>query len=78
MTSILYYERLGCYATWNIVSHVQEQTFYANPTWVIPLRFVGMDVKHAASIWRIMMNSNDVDMEDKYVVFFDTITSNAT
>lgn len=27
---------------------------------MIPLRFAGMDVRHAASIWKIMMNPNDI------------------
>jgi hypothetical protein len=44
------------------------------PTWVIPLRFAGMDVKWVASMWKIMMNPHDIYMEDISDVFFNTIT----
>jgi hypothetical protein len=33
---------------------------YPDPTCVIPLRSTGMDVRRAASLWKSMMNSNDI------------------
>lgn len=32
-----------------------------------------MDVKRATSIWKIVMNPMDIDMEDVSNIFFDTI-----
>ena len=52
--------------------------FYANPTWVISLRSSGMDVKHVASIWKIMMSPHDIDMKDISNAFFDAIMGNST
>ena len=40
-----------------------------NPTRVIPLRSVGMDVRRTSSIWKIIMNSHDIEMENIYNVF---------
>ena len=47
--------------------------FYPNPTWVIPLRSAGMNVKRDASIKNRMMNPSNIDMEDVSNVFFNTI-----
>lgn len=53
--------------------------FYPNPTRVILLRFVRMDVKHVASIWKIMMNPHDIDIQDiSSAFFFDAITGKST
>ena len=48
--------------------------FYPNPTWVILLRSMGMDVRRAVSIWKIMMNSHDIEMEDISNVIFDIVS----
>ena len=47
--------------------------FYMKPTWVIPLRSTGMDVREVVFIWKIMMNPHDIEMEDNSNVFFYTI-----
>lgn len=52
----------------------KSKKFYPNPTWVIPLRFVGMDVHRADSMWKIMMNPYDIEMENISKVFFDTMS----
>ena len=46
--------------------------FYPNPIWIITKRSVGMDVKRAALIWKVIMNPHDIEMEDISNVFFDT------
>ena len=48
--------------------------FYKNSTWVIPLRFVGIDLMMGASMWKIKMCPHDILMGDISNVFFGTIT----
>lgn len=43
--------------------------FYLNPTWVIPLRSMGMDIKRVVSIWKIITTPHDIDMEHISNVF---------
>jgi hypothetical protein len=47
--------------------------FTLNPTRVIPFRWVGIDVRRAASTWKIMMNPHDILLEDISNVFFDPV-----
>jgi hypothetical protein len=35
---------------------------------------VCMDVRRVASIWKITVNPNDIDMKDIYNVFFDMVS----
>ena len=49
--------------------------FYPHLTWVIPLRFAGVNVSRVTSIWRIEMDPHDIKMKDILKVFFDTISS---
>jgi hypothetical protein len=44
--------------------------FYLNPTWVVPLKSIGLDVRRATLIWKIMMNPYDIQMEDTSNHFF--------
>lgn len=48
--------------------------FYPNPICVTPLRSVGMNVRRVASIWNIMMNPHDINMEDISNVFSYTVS----
>jgi hypothetical protein len=48
--------------------------FYLNLTWVVPLKSVGMDVRRATLIWKIMMNPYDIQMEYTSNHFFNKIT----
>lgn len=56
---------------------VREQ-YYPNSTWVIVLSSLGMDVKCVASIWKIIMNPRDIEMENISNVFLDTVTGSQT
>lgn len=47
--------------------------FFLNPMWIIPLRSNMMDVRRAASIWKIMVNPHNMKMDDISSMFCDTI-----
>lgn len=76
MGSISYEETLGFHAARNFVSHVQEQSILPKSKFfcVILLSLANMDVKHADSIWKIMMNTTSIGMEDIFNILFDTIS----
>ena len=42
---------------------------------MIPLRYVGMGVRRAASIWKVMMNPFHIGMEDISSIFIVNISS---
>lgn len=75
MGSIPYAEALGCYSSHNFVLYIcKSDQFHPNPTWVILLRSASTDVKRVASIWKLMMNPTNINMEDISNVFIDTIS----
>ena len=69
MGTFSYEETFRCYPCHHFVPHVQEWPICPNLAWVISLRSAGMDVRRAASIWKITMNPHDISN-----VFFDTMT----
>jgi hypothetical protein len=52
--------------------------FYPDPTWVIPLRLASIDVRKTASIWKTAMSPHDIDMENIFNVFFNTMLGSQT
>lgn len=37
------------------------------------MRSASMDVRRAASMWKVMMNPHDIEIEDIFNIFFDTM-----
>ena len=52
----------------------KSMQYYLDPTWVIPKRSIGMDVRRATYIRKIMMNPHGIEMEDISNHFFDTVS----
>ena len=67
-------EYLGAILSKTLYHMCKGGQFYSNPTWVILLRFAGMDVRRVASVWKIMVKPNDIDMKVIYNVFFDMVS----
>lgn len=60
----------------NTLFHIcKSGQLYPNPTWVIPMRSMGMDVRKATSIWiwKIMTSPYDIQMQNTSNVFLDTM-----
>lgn len=70
MGTFSYEEVFGWDSCQEAFSHVQEWPILPESDMVISLRSIGEVVRRVASIWKIMMNPHNIDMEDISNVFW--------
>ena len=66
-------KHLGVSLSGTLFHMCKSRQLFPNPTWVILLRYTGIDVKRVASMWKSIINPRDVVMHVISNVFFDIV-----